>query len=221
MHEERNASTQVEGFTLGRPALVCRWRLAHHLLPLENRHLRALAQRRVNGVPVSTQLVAWAKQHIEWTLGDGSGEHPDGVLMLVVDERGQAAMSVGPYEPLETISVSELASRVRLAAREARSTGVSPETLWLVREGQLVWGIEPSERPSGAATLVSDLARAEGLVVTRRAGLAHALLQGNVAYDEAFLVSDEHGVVGADDAQGPCAQHFARDYEKLLSTTRR
>jgi hypothetical protein len=68
---------------------------------------------------------------------------------------------------------------------------------------------------------VSDLARAEGLVVTRRAGLAHALLQGNVAYDEAFLVSDEHGVVGADDAQGPCAQHFARDYEKLLSTTRR
>lgn len=221
MHEERDENMYAGGFTLGRPSLVCRWRLSHRLLPLENRHLRALSQRTVNGAPVSARLVAWAKQHIEGTLRDGSGEHPDGVLMLVVDERGQAAMSVGPYEALEMASAAKLASRARLAAREARSTSVSPETLWLVREGRLIWGIESSDLPSGAATLVSDLANAEGLDVVRRAGLPDALLQGGIAYDEAFLVSDEHGIVGATDAQGPCARRFAEDYEKLLSTMRR
>ena len=58
----------MDGFTLGSPALVCRWRLASRALPLENRHLRALGQRVVNGGLVPTELVAWAKQHIEWTL---------------------------------------------------------------------------------------------------------------------------------------------------------
>ena len=61
-----------QDFTLGRPVLVCRWRLASGKLPMENRHLRALSKRVVNGRAVSTQLVAWAKQHIEWTLQDGS-----------------------------------------------------------------------------------------------------------------------------------------------------
>ena len=36
--------TDQERFTLGTPALVCRWRLASGALPLENRHLRALGQ---------------------------------------------------------------------------------------------------------------------------------------------------------------------------------
>ena len=71
-----------QDFTLGRPVLVCRWRLASGGLPMENRHLRALSKRVVNGQAVSTQLVAWAKQHIEWTLRDGSALNPDGVLVL-------------------------------------------------------------------------------------------------------------------------------------------
>ena len=74
----------MEGFELGTPALVCRWRLARRRLPLENRHLRALLARTVNERPVSQALVAWAKQHIEWTLEEGSAEHPDGVLMLII-----------------------------------------------------------------------------------------------------------------------------------------
>ena len=74
---------------LGRPALVCRWRLASRALPLENRHLRALGRRSVGGAPVSPQLIAWAKQHIEWTLSEGAARNPDGVLMVIVDEGGR------------------------------------------------------------------------------------------------------------------------------------
>ena len=55
----------MKGFKLGTPALVCRWRLAGKRVPMENRHLRALSDRYVNGARVSPELVAWAKQHIE------------------------------------------------------------------------------------------------------------------------------------------------------------
>jgi hypothetical protein len=98
---------------------------------MENRHLRALSKRVVNGQAVSTQLVAWAKQHIEWTLRDGSALNPDGVLMIVLDEKGQAAMTVGPYEPIDSPTAATLADRAIESAREAEETGVAPETLGL------------------------------------------------------------------------------------------
>ena len=88
MPAEKNDTPWTEDFALGTPALVCRWRLADRTLPLENRHLRALSRRVVDDAPVSPQLVAWAKQHIEWTLGSGASRYPDGVLM-VIETKGE------------------------------------------------------------------------------------------------------------------------------------
>lgn len=212
--QERAA--EMKGFELGRPALVCRWRLADRALPLENRHLRALGRRALGGAPVSPQLVAWAKQHIEWTLSAGAAEHPDGVLMLIVDDRGRAAMTVGPYGPLKSRAVSFLAERALASAREAGLTGVAPETLWVVRGEGLVWGVGRQDQPSGAASLMCDLARTLGIAVERRAGLAEQALSGTIAFDEAFLVSDEHGIVPASNASGPRSERFAEGYAKLL-----
>lgn len=211
---------QMEDFKLGRPALVCRWRLSGGAVPLLNRHLRALGMRRVNGVPVSTQLVAWAKQHLEWTLKDGSVQNPDGVLMLVVDEEGKAAMTVGPYEPLRVRTSSMLAERALASAREAEVTGVSPETLWAVRGNVLVWGISSDEKPSGTGTLMRDLAETIGFGVVHEEGLARALLAGTASVGEVFLVSDEHGVVPATNASGPRSRRFAEGYAKLLAKER-
>ena len=209
-----------KNFELGSPALVCRWRLANRALPLENRHLRALSQRRVNGSPVSTQLVAWAKQHIEWTLAEGAAACPDGTLMLVVDEAGQAAMSVGPYEALTPASPRDLASRARGALLEAEGTGVAPESLWAVRDGALVRDAAEQSAASGAATLVADLAATLGIPVTAEKDLVASVIAGASAYDELFLVSDEHGVVPASSAAGPLAQRFAEAYAKLLESVR-
>ena len=205
-----------KNFTMEAPALVCRWRLAAATLPLENRHLRALSRRSVNGRPVSPQLVAWAKQHIEWTLGEGASAHPDGVLMLVVDEAGQAAMTVGPYEPLSQVAGTELASRALESACEGEKTGVEPESLWAVRDGELIWGASDAARASGAATLVADLARTLGLPVSHDAGLASRVLSGAMC-DEVFLVSDEHGIVIAKDATGALSERFLEGYDKLLA----
>lgn len=211
--------SEMEGFELGQPALVCRWRLADSALPLENRHLRALSQRVVNGGRVSTQLIAWAKQHIEWTLRDGAAEYPDGALMLIVDVQGRAAMTAGPYEPLKARSVAFLAERARMAGDEAEKTGVAPESLWLVRGDGLVWGCGQLEQPSGAASLMRDLAKTLGIPVERRAWLAKDVLEGPVDFDEVFLVSDEHGVVPASNASGPRSARFAEDYARLLEKT--
>lgn len=213
-------SAHMEGFVLGKPALVCRWRLAGAELPLENRHLRALGQRTVAGRAIPTPLVAWAKQHIEWTLSEGAHEHPDGVLMLIVDESGRAAMTVGPYEGLRAKTTRSLALRARSGASEASLTGVSPETLWAVSGDRLVWAARPGEVPSGAASLMVDLARTVGFPVTRREGLIDEVLAGFGAFDEVFLVSDEHGFVPANNAGGPRSDKFAEGYAKLLDSRR-
>ncbi len=211
----------MEEFELGTPALVCRWRLAARTLPLENRHLRALSQRHVNGASVTTGLVAWAKQHIEWTLADGATQHPDGVLMVVVDVAGRAAMTVGPYEPLVKTEPLSLAARALASAREAASTGVAPETLWSVRDGALVWGAAEGELPSGAATLVLDLARTLGVAVTRGPRLAEAVAAGEADGAHVLLVSDEHGVVPAAGCDDELARRLAQGYATLLEKASR
>ena len=213
-------AAEQEGFELGTPALVCRWRLSGGTLPMANRHLRALAARSLDGVPVSTQLIAWAKQHIEWTLADGTRRDPDGVLMLVVDDSGRAAMSCGPYEAPLATSVSSLAERARRSQVEATETGVAPETLWLVRGDTLACGAGPDSTASGAASLIGDLAATLGIPVVREEGLVDSAVAGTATYDEAFLVSDEHGVVVAGDAPGEKSERFAGGYARLMEKAR-
>lgn len=207
-------------FMLGRPALVCRWRMSGGVLPMENRHLRALAARTVNGERVSQGLVAWAKQHIEWTLAEGSREHPDGVLMLIVDETGQAAMTVGPYEPLADTTLGAILRRVGDAQDEEAVTGVAPESLWLVRGKVLLHSGVAGRQASGACSLVEDLAHTMGIACMRRERLADEVARRLEPFDEAFLVSDEHGVVGIEGWAGDRARRFEGAYQRLLETAR-
>ena len=214
---------RVEDFELGEPVLVCRWRLAGGRLPLENRHLRALGARSVAGHGVTTQLLSWAKQHIEWTLRDGSAENPDGVLMIAMDEQGRAAMSVGPYAALADSESAALLARAEDARREGGETGIAPETLWAVRDGALVCALAEGAVAHGAASLVMDLARTLGYEARRDEGLLREL-GGEAAEagcaDELFLVSDEHGIVPAAGASGEVAERFSAAYVKLLDSER-
>ncbi len=203
-------------FKLGRPALVCRWRLANGVLPLENRHLRALAAREVGGKRLPTALVAWVKQRIEWGLDEATLECPDGVLMLVIDESGASALSVGPYRQLSRTSANDLLLRAQGSYREAQSTKVAPEELWLAQRDGLVWGSSSEFAASGASTLVSDLARTMGMPVYRDEALLREAERRGFVGDEVFLVSDEHGVVPASDRGGERAVKFAQSYRKLL-----
>ena len=219
---------KVEEFELGEPVLVCRWRLAGGKLPLENRHLRALSRRVVLGRAVTPQLVGWAKQHIEWTLQDGSAENPDGVLMLVMDAEGRAAMSVGPYAPLANegqvdggVPVEKLAERAAASECEATEAGIAPETLWAAGpDGALVAGFAEDAPKSGAASLVADLAATFGMKVRYEDDLASRAAAGAEGLGEVFLVSDEHGIVPAADAKGETGARFASAYAKLLDATR-
>ena len=183
---------------------------------MENRHLRALSARHINGSQITVELVAWAKQHIEWTLMDGATAEPNGVLMIIVDTDGRAAMSVGPYTKLHAVDTATLVKRATLSRREANRTGVAPETLWMVSSKQLIVAANEDEQLSGAASLIVDLAQARHINV---------VFNGNVAdaYDAegAFLASDEHGIVPATDHTDMISKMFAKDYERLLLVTRR
>ena len=84
----------VEKFTLDKPALICRWRMSNKKVPMLNRHIRALSERLVQGEPLTHNMLSWAKQHVEWSLAEGDYTAHDGVLMLVIDVNGNAAMTV-------------------------------------------------------------------------------------------------------------------------------
>lgn len=208
-------------FKLGTPALVCRWRLADGCLPLENRHLRALAARSLGGGQITKPLVAWVKQRIEWGLDDASREQPDGVLMLVVDEAGASALTIGPYRPLGKTSANDLLVRAQASRREAEATGVAPEELWVAQGDALVCVTSSEFTPSGASSLIFDLARTMGMPVRRDEGLLYDFERRGFAGREVFLVSDEHGVVPAGDQGGRRAQKFAQSYRKLLTRNAR
>lgn len=254
---------QEQRITIGKPALVCRWRLSQGALPLLGRHMKAFAARSIKGKPVTPELVGWAKQHIEWTLNPKSEEEKNGVLMLVVDEEGKAAMSIGPYCALVLCSDGDsadftdrafLIGRAQRAQKEASQTGVAPEVFWAVHvdgtkgsvgctgkggaqvnaKPQLIIGAPRGGALSGLNSLMFDLAKTKGYEVTFDPDLINHLenestevskqdsqdqklqtctLSGR-AYDEIFLVSDEHGVVG--DFGKALTGEFAAYYHKLL-----
>ena len=128
----------VEKFTLDKPALICRWRMSNKKVPMLNRHIRALSERLVQGEPLTHNMLSWAKQHVEWSLAEGDYTARDGVLMLVIDVNGNAAMTVGEYEPLAAVNNGELAF-------------VAPA----------------DECLCGTATLIEQLAQTKGIPVTR------------------------------------------------------
>ena len=211
-------TAEMRDFKLGTPALVCRWRLASGRLPLENRHLRALSRRVLDDEPVSPQLIAWAKQHVEWTLREGSAENPNGVLMLIVDEEGQAAMTVGPYEPLAAMTASGLVDRATAAQQEADETSVAPETLWAVRDGCLVAGVAPGQSLSGASSLVEDLAKTVGRPRSRPAAQVYDVSSRPAAAGAGVLCSPAPAIICATDAAGSIGERLTKDYARLLES---
>ena len=205
----------AQKFEFDNPELVCRWRLAGGALPLDNRHLRALSRRIVAQKEVSPHLIAWAKQHIEGTLKEGSQEYPDGVLMILLESNGQAVMTVGPYQSLEERSVLSLAGRARISQREEQQTHCAPEVLWLVKDGRIIVGITEESVQSGATSLVLDLAQTLHEPIEFNPDVVAQVFDGTVEFDEAFLTSDEHGMVCASDAEGQIGERFLFDYKKL------
>ena len=205
----------AQKFELDNPELVCRWRLAGGVLPLDNRHLRALGKRLVAQKEISPHLIAWAKQHIEGTLKEGSQEYPDGVLMILLESNGQAAMTVGPYQPLEESSVLSLAGRARISQREELQTRCAPEVLWLVKDGKLIAGVSEESVQSGVTSLVLDLSQTLHEPVEFDSEIIAQVFEGTAKFDEVFLTSDEHGIVCASDAEGEVGRQFLFGYKKL------
>ena len=73
---------------------------------------------------------------------------------------------------------------------------------------------------SGAASLVGDLAKTLGMPVERDPRLLQRLADGSERPAEAFLVSDEHGIVPASDCSGELAEKFAGGWDRLLERSR-
>ena len=208
----------LEKFTLAEPALVCRWRMARRGVPLLNRHIRALSHRVVNGAPLTTNMLSWAKQHVEWSLAAGEYDDPNGVLMLVIDVNGDA------YEPLADCSRAALVSRAAAARAEEVVAAVAPELLGAVTaDGRVLLAAREGEPLCGAATLVEQLASTRGCAVERALAGADSVEEfvADLGDDAVvFLVSDEHGVVvetGAAGRAAELAQFLSQGIAKLFA----
>ena len=124
-------------------------------------------------------------------------------------------MTVGPYQSLEERSVLSLAGRARISQREEQQTHCAPEVLWLVKDGRIIVGITEESVQSGATSLVLDLAQTLHEPIEFNPDVVAQVFDGTVEFDEAFLTSDEHGIVCASDAEGQIGERFLFDYKKL------
>lgn len=214
--------TIPEDFHIGEPALVMRWRLQKQDLPLKGRLLRALGQRVTpQGVQVSEALVAWATQHIEWTLTSGSKETPDGVLMLVIDTLGRAAMSTGPFVPLNR-DAHALRERLLETIEETKTTRVFSEGLIYIDESSpsdpyIIFGCRSDAHLSGCASLVADLAKHKHVSINYFDDLMVLFEQDLHDKNNFALVSDEFGVVPLGKQPHELLVFMESSYQKLLS----
>jgi hypothetical protein len=118
-------------------------------------------------------MLAWVRQHIEWTLASGASDMPDGVLMMVLDTVGRAAMSVGSYAALTACDTTQLMERALQACSEGAQTGVAPETLWAWHADTLIAGYAEDGVLSGSASLVRDLATTRKIEVVLEPNLSN------------------------------------------------
>ncbi len=195
-----------EDLVAGEPVISVRWRLHKCALPLKNRHLRAFESRGI-----SAGLKSWARQHIEWTLAEGSLSQANGVMTFVVDDQGRAAMGVEPYVALEPMDAQAILARAEGCAADA----VPGEVAWIAHKADggacsLVARVDADKALSGVNSLVADLAR------TLKMDVVFDPQAQPQAGDEVMLVSDEHGVVGASDASGEVAERFAAYYARIV-----
>lgn len=214
-----------EDFSLGEPALVCRWRLAGRHVPMLNRHMRALSQRHLQDGSISANMLSWVKQHIEWALAEDTTAVADGVLMLVIDEAGQAVMSTGAYVPLADATADVLMVRAANARVEADRTGIAPEVLCSMANGVLTVGISSEANPCAAVSLAEQLAQTRGVRVERDPALSYRVV-GGLDAGAVALLSDEHGAVASIDRVGTAADEeliafLVSAFDKLRDSARR
>jgi hypothetical protein len=126
-------------------------------------------------------------------------------------------MATEEYVPLAATAAADLLARARAQAADA----VPGEVLWVATDAGLT-AFQPSQKPlSGANSLVADLAATTRLALSYADPDRAAAAVADLPQDgEVFLVSDEHGVVGASDASGPVARRFAGYYDRLVGQTR-
>ncbi len=198
-----------EDLMTGNPTISVRWRLHKCALPLKSRHLHAFESRGL-----TAGLKSWARQHIEWTLAEGSLKEPNGVMTFVVDDQGRAVMGVEPYVGLPAMEARALMAR----ADEYADDAVPGEVVWFAHEEAgttaLVARVGQDKALSGANSLIADLAK------TLKMSVAFDPAAQAQAGDEVMLVSDEHGVVGAQDASGPAVERFSSYYNRLVGQTK-
>lgn len=182
-----------------------------HAQPPHSRAVRAPGAGRA-AYPQHTQLGQTTRW---WSLAEGDYTAHDGVLILVIDINGNAAMTVGEYEPLADTSAKALRARSAEARSEADETGVAPRAPLFPPSITASWPLlaPADECLCGTATLIEQLAQTKGIPVTRVD--IPAQLKGAL-----FLVSDEHGVVPATEtdaaeADAATVAFFAEGYEKL------
>lgn len=156
------------------------WRLSGARVPLLERHLRALAERGVGSA-----LHAWLRSRLEWAFEHHAIEHPDGSITIGIDPQGDVTISVAPYVGPEG---DPIATTIERGGHVIDGDGAS---VWIRIGERVATPPFPPAAPRGSRSLVIDLARTLGWEVEVR----ELTVEDIERADEAFFVSDVHGVV--------------------------
>lgn len=206
---DRELETQLREHIQKNPSLSLRWRIASRDLPLKQRYYRSLRE-----YGLSNGVISWVIQHVEWTLPEGSLQEPSGVLTLEFDQKGRACMDLQPYKKIIDTSAEGLFTYAEERGTHAHE-GIDSEVMWTADENALYVWTDKKAALSAANSLIYDLARQKAYKLVYMLPDYDKFVEQIKGGAEAFLVSDEHGVVQAKDAQGNQGAFFVSCWEKL------
>lgn len=170
--------------------LELRWRYDNKQVPLYERRLRSL--RAFN---VGPAVQAWVRSRLEWVIDNKLYEMPDGVIVLSIDPEGVVEIQQEAQAPVPSFLTEQL------------ETDDAPGTLWFAKDGV----VHCSEEPRQAAdTFARDLVTTLGN--TFEVGRPE-VLDGV----EAFVISDEFGIVPCEGKTGAVTDKLVECFDKLWS----
>ncbi|MDR2957839.1 MAG: hypothetical protein LBU61_06670 [Coriobacteriales bacterium] len=191
--------------------ITLRWRIHEGVLPLRQRHMRAL-----NRLGLTEALIGWIHERLEWAMLNMLETSTEAVLVLSIDPAAEVRLSLEEVQPAPQLNTSDL------CIKQGRVTGIYSAgqllagDVWLAQDGQLLASTD--EVYTATSTLCQDLATTLGVRVLVEPQVLSAVQQA-AGLGKAFLIVDEFGFIPISQSQEPVSTSYTATNIPINSTS--
>jgi len=167
--------------------IILRWRIHNGLLPMRQRHFRAIRQLKLPDA-----LLGWVHERLEWAMFNMLSSDSEAVLVLNIDPATEVRLTLEEVREIPELSVDDLRLEDGFCVGVTFDGDDLAGDIWIEQDGSFTAGAR--EIHTATSTLCRDLVQTLGY--QQRAELLNVdAVQAASQHGQAFLISDEFGFV--------------------------